>query len=254
MHAPHRRHFISMGGLFLAACASDGATAPASDGLLRAMPRAEGAQGAPGLHRFHAGTSALLYVPKNLGATPAPFLMLLHGAGGRGEQMIRRFRTEAERRAIILFAPDAAGETWDAVIAAGRGRTPAFGQDVARIDAALAEAFARVRVDPMRLGVAGFSDGASYALSLGARNSARFSGIFGFSPGLIVPGDADPPRKVVITHGEQDRVLPLSVSRDTLAPMLRAAGFEVELVVFSGGHELPDGVLAQALEGWVATG
>lgn len=247
-----RRTFISVGlaTLLTAACASAPASI-ASDGRLHAMPSATTPQAAPGQYRFDAGTSSLLYVPANLPPGPAPFLMLLHGAGGRGDQMIRRFRDEADTRGIILFAPDAARQTWDAVVEVGRGRPPAFGGDIARIDAALAEAFARVSVDPARVGVAGFSDGASYALSLGARNSDRFSGIFGFSPGLIVTGDVGPPRKVVITHGEQDRVLPVSTARDVLAPMLRQAGFDVELVLFRGGHELPDEVLAAALAGWL---
>lgn len=251
-----RRTFIFSGvsvgaaTLLTAACASAPAT-PTSDGRLHARPSANATQATPGQHRFDAGTSSLLYVPANLPPGPAPFLMLLHGAGGRGEQMVRRFRGEADKRGIILFAPDSARQTWDAVVEVGRGRPPAFGEDVARIDAALAEAFRRVNADPGRLGVAGFSDGASYALSLGARNSDRFSGIFGFSPGLIVAGEVGPPRKVVITHGEQDRVLPVATARDVLTPMLRQAGFDVDLVLFRGGHELPDGVLAAALEGWL---
>lgn len=233
-----------------AACATAPVSAP-SDGRLHAAPVEQAVQLPAGQHRLHAGTDSLLYIPATLGPGPAPFLILLHGAGGKGDRMIRRFRDEADRRGLILFAPDSAGVTWDAVIDAGRRRTPAFSEDVARIDAALAEALAKVNADPARLGIAGFSDGASYALSLGARNSERFSGIFGFSPGLIVPGDVGPPRKVVITHGEQDRVLPVAVARDVLAPMLRTAGFEVELVLFRGGHELPDEVLAQVLEGWL---
>jgi len=244
---------VALACALLAACAATPAPA-ASDGRLHAIPAAQPTQLSPGQHRLHAGTDAILYIPATLRTGPAPFLILLHGAGGKGEQMIRRFRAEADLRGLILFAPDSAGETWDAVIEAGRRRTPAFGEDVARIDAALAEAFAQVNADPARLGIAGFSDGASYALSLGARNSDRFSGIFGFSPGLIVPGDVGPPRRVVITHGEQDRVLPVGVARDVLTPMLRAAGFEVELVLFRGGHELPDEVLSVALDGWLKTG
>lgn len=249
----YSRMLVAIACLLAAACAAGPAPA-GSDGRLHALPAPVETPASPGQHRIRAGASAALYIPASLPPGPAPFLVLLHGAGGRGDQMIRRFRDEADRRGIILLAPDSAGVTWDAVIEAGRRRTPAFGEDVARIDAALAEAFTRVNADPGRLGIAGFSDGASYALSLGARNSDRFSGIFGFSPGLIVPGDVGPPRRVVITHGEQDRILPVAVARDTLTPMLRAAGFEVDLVLFRGGHELPDEVLAGALDEWLGAG
>lgn len=246
-----RRALVAALLLGLAACASGGATpAPVSDGRLSAAIAAPTRPDTPGLHRFRAGAPSVLYIPATARA-PAPLLVLLHGAGGGADGMIRRFREEADRRGVILLAPESAGSTWDAVAEIGRGRAPAFGGDVARIDAALAETFARASIDPKRIGVAGFSDGAGYALSLGVRNSDRFSAVFGFSPGMIVPGDTGPPTRVFISHGEKDRVLPISVPRDTLVPLLKQARFNVTFVSFNGEHELPDVVLRQALDGWL---
>jgi phospholipase/carboxylesterase len=185
---------------------------------------------------------------------PAPLLILLHGARGGADGMIGRFRDEADRRGLILLAPESAGETWDAVADIGRGRPPAFGRDPARIDAAIAGAFTRANIDPARIAIAGFSDGAGYALSLGVRNSDRFSAILAFSPGMIVPGDTGPPARVFISHGEADRILPIGVARDTLVPVLKGAGFDVTFVAFKGGHELPDDVLAKALDQWLGAG
>ena len=39
-------------------------------------------------------------------------------------------------------------------------------------------------IDPSRIAMAGFSDGASYSLSVGLANGDLFSAVFGFSPGL----------------------------------------------------------------------
>lgn len=61
---------------------------------------------------------------------------------------------------IILLAPDSRGATWDDLPAA----QGSFGPDVAFINAALAQTFALYNVDAARLGIQGFSDGATYAL------------------------------------------------------------------------------------------
>ena len=197
--------------LMLAASACAASAPPSvtkSDGRLIAALTAPTRPAGPGTHSIRAGADATLYIPASAGDAPAPFLILLHGAGGGAEGMIRRFRAEADRRGIILFCaanpPERHGMPSPR---SARGRPPAFGEDVARIDTALAEAFTRVSADPKRLGIAGFSDGAGYALSLGVRNSDRFSGIFGFSPGMIVSGDIGPRSRVFISHGERDRVL-----------------------------------------------
>ena len=64
---------------------------------------------------------------------------------------------------IILLAPDSRAATWDD-LPAGQS---SFGPDVAFISAALAQTFALYNVDPTKLGIQGFSDGATYALGLG---------------------------------------------------------------------------------------
>ncbi len=60
-----------------------------------------------------------------------------------------------------------------------------FGPDVRFIDKALSKVFGSYRIDPSHLAVAGFSDGASYALSLGLPNGDLFSHIIAFSPGFM---------------------------------------------------------------------
>ena len=64
---------------------------------------------------------------------------------------------------IMVLAPDSRGATWDDLPAA----QGSFGPDIAFINAALAQTFALYNVDAARLGIQGFSDGATYALGLG---------------------------------------------------------------------------------------
>lgn len=64
-----------------------------------------------------------------------------------------------------------------------------FGPDVDYINKSLEYVFSRYLIDPRRLGLAGFSDGASYALSLGLPNGDLFSHIVAFSPGFMRPPD-----------------------------------------------------------------
>ncbi|HVY89842.1 MAG TPA: hypothetical protein VG942_13305, partial [Hyphomonadaceae bacterium] len=132
-----------------------------------------------GLIHLSQHTSASLYVPASyLSDHPAPFLLLLHGASGRGDNMIRKFKDEADRRGIILLAPDSEGNTWDVALTYGNSRqAPHFGNDAVRVDAALSQTFARYAIDPRHAGIAGFSDGAGYALSLGVKNSRLFPSI-----------------------------------------------------------------------------
>jgi len=78
----------------------------------------------------------------------------------------------------VIVAPDSRGRTWDAI----EGR---MGPDVEFIDTALRSVFAHVRVNPARVAMAGFSDGASYALGLGLANGDLFSHVIAFSPGFV---------------------------------------------------------------------
>lgn len=234
------------------------AQAPAAkeiSGVLSARPALPaGAAEMAGSHRLRAGTTATLYIPESIPpGAPAPFLLLLHGAGGKGENMIRKFKAQADKRGIILLAPDSADRTWDVALSmSGNTRSPpSFGRDVKRLDALLSEAFAHVNADPQQLAVAGFSDGASMALSLGARNAKLFPATLAFSAGGIVPHWTGPPGRVFFAHGAKDPVLPIAIARDSLAPALSESGFTGTFVTFEGGHELPEPVLEQAMTWWL---
>ena len=184
----------------------------------------------------------LLYVPESYDvASPAPLIVALHGAGGRAESWERLFAA-SEERGFILMAPDSRDRTWDRV------RTD-FGPDVAFIDSALRHTFDRCAIDTGRLALAGFSDGASYALSLGPSNGDLFTHIIAWSPGFSDPTEpivGSP--SVFVSHGTADNVLPVSASRNGIVPMFEMDGYSVEYVEFEGRHEMPPAIASQALD------
>jgi phospholipase/carboxylesterase len=191
------------------------------------------------------GRDGVLYVPESYSSdTAAPLFVGLHGAGGSGADWASYY-ARAEARAMILLAPDSRSSTWDLI----RG---GFGPDVEFLDRALRYTFNRCRIDPTRLALGGFSDGASYALSLGVSNGDLFSHLVAFSPGFYAPSEpivGSP--AVYVSHGTHDGILPVGASRDVIVPTLRDAGYDVTFEEFDGGHEVPGTISESALDWFV---
>ena len=199
---------------------------------------------------------ALAYVPARLPASPAPLLILLHGAGGRALHMIERFRAEADRSGIVLLAPKSAGLTWDVIQGGARRdrRRPARADtDPPRIDTALARLGERVAVDPRRIALGGFSDGASYALTIAPLRPDLYRTILAFSPGMVIRLDGRRGHQdVFLSHGRSDRILPYDNSVDGLLPTLERHGHRVTFSPFDGGHEVPEEVIREGVRFWLA--
>jgi phospholipase/carboxylesterase len=94
--------------------------------------------------------------------------------------------------------------------------------------------------------VGGYSDGASYALSLGIANGDLFSHVLAFSPGFLTPtGQRGSPR-IFVVHGTRDRWLPIDSCSRRIVPRLERAGYEVLYREFEGGHVVPPGIAREA--------
>jgi phospholipase/carboxylesterase len=126
-----------------------------------------------------------------------------------------------------------------------------FGPDVAFIDRALALAFDRCRIDPAHIAIGGFSDGASYALSVGLRNGDLFTHIIAFSPGFVVPGARHGKPPIFVSHGDDDAVLPIDRTSRALVPRLQRDGYQVEYAEFDGPHTVPADIQDRALRWFV---
>ena len=186
----------------------------------------------------------MVYVPESYRpGVPAPLSVKLHGAGGRARRGLAPFLARADAAGLLLLGVDARGPTWDLI----RG---GYGVDVAFLDQALQVVFSRYTVDPGRVSVEGFSDGASYALSLGVANGDLFSKIVAFSPGFLAPGRLQGRPDVFVSHGVHDNVLPIDRCSRRIVPELQVAGYSVDYREFDGGHTVPDDIAAEA-EAWV---
>ena len=250
-----RRHFLRASASALAASMLPGcgespsgpAPEPSINNRLTARPGSPTETPTVGLSPLGIGGSrdGLLYVPESYSPdTAAPLFVALHGAGGEGSNWAS-YPERAEARGMVLLTPDSRFTTWDLIIGG-------FGPDVEFLDLALEHTFARCRIDPQRVALGGFSDGASYALSLGVSNGDLFSHLVAYSPGFL--GGAEPivgrPR-VYVSHGVDDIVLPVINTRRLIVPALRDAGYDVTYEEFDGGHEVPADISEAALDWFV---
>ena len=196
-----------------------------------------------GLRRDRDG---VLYLPPQYShGTPIPLVLLLHGAGGSGTRIVRRFQAYADDLGIAFVAPDSTSATWD--------RNDRLVSDVEFIDRALAVAFRRVSTTADRLRIGGFSDGASYSLSVGLTNGDLFPRILALSPGFCGPAQERGKPLLYFTHGTRDDILPIEITSRRIVPMLQRAGYSVEYHEFDGMHETPPDVTRPAFEWLVKT-
>ena len=167
--------------------------------------------------------------------------MLLHGAGGDAKQALGWLQGSPTRTALSYWRRSRKERTWDVIYGD-------FGPDVRRIDDALSEVFRQFAIDPVRIAIGGFSDGASYALSLGVINGALFRRVIAFSPGFVAATYAEDHPRFFVSHGASDTVLPIDACSRRLVPKLKCAGFEVLYRGVRRGHSVPADVAREAMD------
>jgi predicted esterase len=215
----------------------------AEQGCLLARPAQPAGAGQPGLQPLGLDGSrdGFLYVPAGYRPDrPAPLVVMLHGAGGNASHGLAPLQHLADTAGLILLSPDSRQKTWD--ILYGR-----YGPDIAFIDRALAQTFGRYAVDPARVAVGGFSDGASYALSIGITNGDLFTHIIAFSPGFMMPAREQGSPRLFISHGTRDTVLPIHVCSRRIVPQVQRAGYDVHYREFDGPHTVPEEIAREAV-------
>ncbi len=187
-----------------------------------------------------SGRDGLVYVPTSYRGEGSPLALMLHGAGGDARGGISPFLDLADEAGLVLLAPESRESTWD-VIAGG------YGPDVEFIDRALRQTFESLAVDAEHLAVGGFSDGASYTLSLGLTNGDLFTHVLAFSPGFAQPATDRGEPSVFVSHGTRDEVLPIDRTSRRIVPRLEREGYEVRYREFDGPHTVPQPVAREAL-------
>lgn len=205
-------------------------------------------------------------VPAASGGAPRQLVVLLHGVGANGEDLIGLAPLLARHLPDAAFhAPDAPdaydmapfGRQWfslqdrrPSVLAAGIRTT------APQLDRYLDELLTRHGLEDRQLVLLGFSQGTMMALHVALRRERPVAGVLGFS-GALLGGEtlaqearARPP--VMLVHGDADEVVPPAAMQHAVAG-LQAAGVAVRSLMRPGlPHSIdPEGLDAGAR--WLAS-
>lgn len=197
--------------------------------------------------------------PPRAGGPPRQLVVLLHGVGADGQDLIGLAPALARYLPHAAFvAPDAPfpcdlapfGRQWFSL----QDRRPAAllpGLDAAAplLDAFLDDELAARGLEGRHLALVGFSQGAMLALHAAPRRARAVAAVLGYS-GALVGGErlADEARSrspTMLIHGTADDVVPFAAIA-VAAAALQAAGFAVRSLPLPGlGHAIdPDGIQA----------
>jgi phospholipase/carboxylesterase len=188
----------------------------------------------------------VLFIPKNYkDDVPMPLVLMFHGAGGTGLGVSYTF-PHADDLGVIVLAPDSRDEaTWDFLV-------HGYGEDVEFIGTALQDTYKRCNVDRKKMAIAGHSDGASYALSLGLGTGDTFGKIMAFSPGVMRPAEVHGKPKIFISHGLSDPIMPIDETSRKFVPRLKGLGYEVTYREYEGRHGAPAEIIREGFQWFMA--
>lgn len=148
-----------------------------------------------------------------------PVVVVLHGLGGTGADAAAGFGF-ADVDGVLVAAPDGVDRSWNAGACCGPAHERGV-DDVARLDALVANLVAHHGADPRRVYAVGFSNGAMMAYAWACR-SRTLAGIGVVSGALVTPCPDPGPVAVVAVHGYADRSVPIGGGVGALS----ATGFD----------------------------
>lgn len=211
----------------------------------------------------HGPQRAALFTPAEIEPERRyPLLTVLHGAGRREELLMKAYRDEAERRQALFLVPRSFHMTWDLIVAATQGAaaSAANGAPSARPDLDFLEyaydlVFRRYPIDAERLGLVGYSDGASYALSVALSNPELFRAVMGWAAGFVAIEEAAaaegvPRPAVLVEYGTHDELFPFEQVAVPMREQLEAHGCTVTFRVDEGGRHWPSGTFQEEALDW----
>jgi len=197
-------------------------------------------------------------MPPRAGGPPRQLIVLLHGVGADGNDLIALAPALARRLPGAAFvAPDAPepcdmapfGCQWFSL----RDRRPealllAVQSVAPLVDAFIDAELERYRLADDRLALVGFSQGAMTALYVALRRPRAVAAVLGYSGALLggeqLTEEARSRPPVYLVHGDADEVVPVQATYAAVAG-LQAAGIPVQWSIRAG---LPHGIDPESVE------
>lgn len=197
----------------------------------------------------HGASRGVLLTPDELDPTRVyPLFTVFHGAGRQDEMLVKACRDEPEARQAFFFVPRSVEPTWD-LIAGGQGADFEF------LEFAWDLIYRRYPVDAGAQCLIGYSDGASYALSLALSNPGFFDAALCWAAGFAVMdrqavGLPDRRTRLYLEYGTHDELFNFEQVALPMRDRLLSAGYEVEFSVDEGGRHWPSGTFQREALNW----
>ena len=199
--------------------------------------------------RLQIAHTAYYSLLKPATSTAAPLLIALHGYGQHADKFVKVFEPLAAR-GIYVAAPQAPHHFYINLARREVGFTwlTRYERDQGIRDfAAYMEQFYSMLIrdypiEPEQIYVLGFSQGVSMAYRLWVHTSVPVQGLI--ACGADLPPDITTkliqarPIRILLVHGRQDEVVPISKAHDAFA-VLRHHDIQAEQFHFDGGHLVP---------------
>ena len=200
--------------------------------------------------RVERGSSrAVLLTPERIDPERRyPLVTVLDGAGHREEMLVEAYREEPAARDALFLVPWSHHPTWDLIASNDR-------PDLDFLEWAYDLIYRRYPVDPDRQALIGYSDGASYALSVGLSNPRIFRAVMGWAAGFFVLDEAcisagDPKPPVLLEYGTHDQLFPFERVAVPMRERLEQMGYSVNFRVDEGGRHWPSGDFQPEAPDW----
>ncbi|HMJ14677.1 MAG TPA: dienelactone hydrolase family protein [Polyangiaceae bacterium] len=207
------------------------------------------------------------------GGGDGPMLVLMHGFGAPGTDLVPLWRQLAVPRETRFAFPEAPSEldaqapgmdsrAWwmidmerlERALRTGEIRDlskevpEGLAEANARVSAMLDELEQRFDAPSSQIILGGFSQGAMLACDVLLKSERRFAGLAILSGSLTAEPEWLPLLSkvrglpILISHGKSDPILPFALA-ERLRDLLIEAGADVQFVPFNGGHGIADGVI-----------
>lgn len=199
-----------------------------------------------------SGRTGAYYLPAVARERRVPLLVVLHGSGGSGGNIISLFVELAQARGFAIIAPDSrihptAGATWEVGDKQG-DVTPDLTHVMDCIEWVRGKT--GLLVDESRVLIAGYSGGASSAPYI-ASNRLGFTHAAVLHGGVFAGGIGPRRFRAWFSTGELDRYRPVAHVQQA-ATALQALGFpDLTIRSYGGGHDLSDAELQDLIDWWL---